>query len=168
MFPSNKRLLKELGKDYAEKLKYFLRKENRNASGNLSRSIQPRVRRINGELKILIESEPYLKWVDEGRRPGKYAPVRAIENWVRIRNIRWENAAFLINRKIFREGIRPSNVIQKTSRYWTMDNSYTTKYEEIIAKDMEEVFYIVAKEMGEPEPNTSIITNITNWLKKYL
>ena len=62
---------------------------------------------------MILTSEDYLKYVDKGRKPGSYVPIRALKKWTRFRNIP-ENAAYAINQKIFRFGIKPTNVIKKT------------------------------------------------------
>lgn len=166
MFNSNKKLLQELAKDYVEKLRYYIKKEDKVATGNLYKNISPRIKRVNKQLKIFIETEPYLKYVDEGRRPGKGIPLNALSKWMRVRNIQGPNAAFLINRKIKNLGIKPTNIIANTTKYWQIDNSYTQKYEEILADDLELIYFTSIEEMGE-NPNKSIIDKLTNWLKNY-
>ena len=68
--------------------------------------------------------EEYGQWVDQGRKPGKGAPPEVIRQWVREKPIRprdknggfkkitdasVNSLAYLINRKIKREGIKPTN-----------------------------------------------------------
>lgn len=68
--------------------------------------------------------EEYGQWVDQGRKPGKGAPPEVIRQWVREKPIRPRNKnggfkkvtdasvnslAYLINRKIKREGIKPTH-----------------------------------------------------------
>lgn len=60
------------------------------------------------EDELSFELTDYAKYVDQGRKKGKYAPVDAIKKWCKVKGID-EAAAYLINRKIYLEGIDASN-----------------------------------------------------------
>jgi len=91
-----------------------------NNSGALSRSINAKANK-NG---LEINMAEYGLYVDEGRKKGKYAPVDKITNWIKTKKIRPRDAkgrfmamtpatmtslAFLLNRAIFRNGIKATN-----------------------------------------------------------
>ena len=104
--------------DYGENVIRILTEElvraNKVASGRLINSLNYEVKPVGEALyQIILTSEDYLKYVDKGRRPGSYVPIRALKEWVRFRGIP-ESAVYAINQNIFRFGIRPTNVISAT------------------------------------------------------
>ena len=108
--------LEKIGDDYIYFLTQELIKADKRASGKLINSLRSDVKRVaEGLYSVVIESEDYLKWVDQGRRPGNYVPVRALEEWTRLRGIP-KSAVFPINQKIYRFGIKPTFVISKAEK----------------------------------------------------
>ena len=74
---------------------------------------------------ILVEGLDYLKFIDQGRKAGaRKIPIQVILRWIKKRNIKPRNAkgqfkamtlnqlAFVIQRSIFKIGIRPRNIIR--------------------------------------------------------
>ena len=104
--------------DYGEKVIQILTQElinaGKDASGRLIKSLNFDIKPVGDALyQVMLTSEDYLKYVDKGRKPGSYVPIRALKEWVRYRNIP-EEAVYAINNKIYRYGIKPTNVIEKT------------------------------------------------------
>lgn len=74
--------------------------------------------------QVSFELADYWKYVEYGRRPGKMPPIDAIEQWVKIKPVvpnaingrvpDTRQLAFLIARKIGREGIEPKNYLRNT------------------------------------------------------
>lgn len=111
--------------DLTQKYKELLARDGKNASGNLSRSVKAldisfSTKSVTGSISLAS----YWKYVEYGRKPGKMPPVSKILEWVRVkpdlprpRN----NAkpptdaqlAFLIARKIGRDGIKPGNQLEE-------------------------------------------------------
>ena len=60
------------------------------------------------EDELSFELTDYARYVDRGRLPGKYAPVDAIKKWCKVKGIK-QSLAYVINRKIYLEGIKASN-----------------------------------------------------------
>jgi hypothetical protein len=118
-------------------------------------------------IEKIIESEKYLKYVDQGRKKGTYAPVKAISDWVRVKNITFPNAVYLINRKIFKEGIKPTNVIRDTTKLWRVNQTFKREYEEIMAKDMEEILSFSMDELASDKPTKSRLGKIFETIKNY-
>lgn len=58
--------------------------------------------------ELSFELTDYAKYVDQGRKKGKYAPVDAIKKWCKVKGIK-QSLAYVINRKIFLKGIDPTN-----------------------------------------------------------
>ena len=67
---------------------------------------------------IVVFANDYAIYVNDGRKPGKYAPVDAIRDWVDdklgLYFSEGDQVAFLVNRKIFKEGIEARNFVEKT------------------------------------------------------
>lgn len=105
--------------------------------GGVSTSRKP-IRAIvefNGDqLLISFELNDYWKYVEYGRKPGKMPPVDSIADWIKIKRIIPEpingkipdtkQLAFMIARKIGRDGVEGKHVINKTV--------YTNEMESII------------------------------------
>lgn len=111
-------IIKQGIEDYGEKLIQILTEElvkaDKKASGRLINSLKVDIKPVGEAVyQLLLTSEDYLKYVDKGRKPGSYVPIRALKQWTRYRGIP-EEAAYAINHKIFRFGIKPTNVIKKT------------------------------------------------------
>ena len=118
------------------------------ATGKLQRSLQfKHYRNEEGDLVIeLISAKSdngfeYLKVVDQGRKPGKYVPIKALKKWARIKGMD-EGAAYAINKKIFKEGIRATFVIRKSIEqlFSGQNDDLLRDLEEEIAADFVEKF----------------------------
>jgi hypothetical protein len=114
-----------LGKDLVKTLVKNLLSANKKATGNLIRSIDYKVvEKANGFIVELLAAD-YLTNVDEGRKAGsKQPPTKSLDRWVIARGIAprdkkgkfisRESVKFLIARSIAKNGIKPTNVINKT------------------------------------------------------
>ena len=137
--------LENLGDQYVHYLTQELIKADKRSSGRLINSLNASVKPIGeGLFTLIIESEDYLKYVDQGRRPGKYVPVRALEDWVRVRGIP-KTAVFPINQKIFRFGIKPTFVISKAQKQLLnnidiIDEAYLEYASSIITANIKQKF----------------------------
>lgn len=103
------------GKEYVNELTNQLRKLDKVATGDLIRSLDVRLIKTAFGTIYTIEllAENYLQFVDAGRRPGKFAPVRALQKWARVKGIP-QRAVYPINLKIKEQGIKPTHVLDKT------------------------------------------------------
>ena len=86
------------------------------AAGTLYNSVGYEVDRSTGEIQFYYAEEG--KFVESGRRPGKFPPPQAIANWAKIKGIpqfrdkkgRYisnDSRTFLLSRAIAKKGIRP-------------------------------------------------------------
>lgn len=107
--------LQRFGKQYVGTLVGFLKKYNKSASNALINSIDYRLQEEANEIKLIIEANDYLTYVDAGRKPGKFPPIQAIEKWTKLKGIP-QSAAFPIAKSIFKFGIEPTNVIEDSLR----------------------------------------------------
>lgn len=138
--------------DFVSTYKSLLIRDNKKASGDLINSIKA----LNIEFNTTkytgsISLKNYWKYVEYGRKPGKFPPPKKILNWVKVKKIlpkpikgikpTEKQLAFLISRKIARDGIKPGNQFSEAL------NLVWTKYEKIISdaitKDLSETIDII-------------------------
>lgn len=111
-------VLHSLGEDLVNRLQRELISQDKVSSGTLVNTINFNV---NGT-ELTINLQGYAKYVNEGRQPGSFPPPQAIETWIRERGIIPQNMtgdlqqqqrslAYVIGRKIERDGIPPTNFI---------------------------------------------------------
>jgi hypothetical protein len=131
-----KKMLNEFGKDYVKILIRLLKKEGKSSSGALINSIDYRLVETANRIQYQLISNDYLKYVDEGRKPGSYPNMRAIGDWVRTKGISKE-AIFPIARSIFKFGIKPTNVLQRTIKEIETSNTLLRKYEDELVDNIE-------------------------------
>lgn len=114
--------LKQVGDLYVKELSRQLKLLDKDASGNLIKSLRYDIKvdsKKNPYIEILAAD--YLEYVDKGRRPGKMPPSNRILPWVKDRGIKIqgqtdEQTAFVIAKSIGIKGIKPTNVLDKTTK----------------------------------------------------
>jgi hypothetical protein len=121
-----KEALNIFGDEYITELTKQLIQLDKVATGKLLRSLDYEViEKVKGQFEIIIKAQDYLKFVDEGRRPGSPPPYNAILSWVQARKIKFvnksgkgflknEQTAFIIRKSIAKKGIQKTNVLKKT------------------------------------------------------
>ena len=100
-------VLTEIGNKLIKEIADRLESKNINNVGTASSSLK--VESTENSLKI--KGVGYIRFLDVGRRPGKFAPPEVIQEWVRTKLGITEpkenkSVAFLINRKLKVEGSR--------------------------------------------------------------
>lgn len=109
-------VLQEYGKRVEALYRDELIKEGKNASYNLLDSIQYIYQHKGNEYSISLSLAHYWKYIEYGRKPGKFPPIDAILSWVKIKPIipspdkngripSPKSLAYLIGRKIANQGI---------------------------------------------------------------
>lgn len=112
-------VLQEYGAAVCEKYREELKDRGKNASGVLAETVRYLVAREQTEYAVDLSLANYWQYVEYGRRPGKFPPSDKILEWVRIKPViprplengklpTQKQLAFLIGRKIAREGIAPT------------------------------------------------------------
>jgi hypothetical protein len=143
----------DLGNQLVKTLVRNLLKANKRATGSLVRSVDYKVVEKANHLIVELLANDYLTNVDEGRRPGaKQPPMKALDKWIVARKIapRDKNGRFLprnsvkflIARSIAKNGIKPTNVIQKT-----IDEVYNRKQKLIEKAAIEDINALIDKIM---------------------
>jgi len=121
-FTNTASALRTFGGLMVSRLSQGLKESNSDASGDLGASIAFTIKKASYGLDLNIDMLDYWQYVDEGRKPGKPAPVNKILEWLKETNVRdkirggqndasftdsqAQSLAFLISRKIGREGTK--------------------------------------------------------------
>lgn len=137
--------LNDFGKELADKNKRNLVNDDAVASGKLLNSIRYIFNKNNTSFEISMEMAEYWKYVENGRKSGKFPPISAIKEWVNVKRViprpyngklPTENQlAFLIARSISKNGIRPKPIFNDT-----LDdamNDFENGLEDAFTKDVE-------------------------------
>jgi hypothetical protein len=114
--------LRRVGGLTVQRLSQGLKESNSDASGKLDASIGFNIKPSSKGIDLNIEMLDYWQFVDEGRKPGKPAPVSKIMEWLTYPNVRdkmrfgqsdaafteseKKSLAYLISKKIGREGTK--------------------------------------------------------------
>lgn len=119
-----------------------LDKQGINASGTLYRNTKSKVVLNGTQLIVYLNLEDYYKFVEFGRPPGKFPPIDAIENWIKIKPVIPEpingkipdtrQLAFLIARKISKEGYQGRHPIENIVKSNEMKNVIQSIKNELI------------------------------------
>jgi len=133
--PISTQKMKEFGKDYVKILYRELRREGKDATGALLNSLAFEIKEDAQQIQFFIKANDYLKWVDKGRRPGKYPPIKAISKWAQVKGISQE-AVFPIARSIYKFGIKPTNVIQRVVKEFETSPTLKKKYEDEVVNQL--------------------------------
>jgi hypothetical protein len=110
-------LYNALGDELKKNLIQELRRTKAIATGDLIRSLNIEIKKTDDGAIISLAGNEYITYIEKGRKRGKYAPVRALEAWVKAKGIASEQKkvtaiAFAINNKIKREGIKARPIFE--------------------------------------------------------
>ena len=116
----------------------------------LKKSLKYEIKEVQDNIIVIFKAEEYWYYVNFGRKPGTYAPVNVIRDWVRKKPIKPQKGggkgfakvgkntvntlAFLINRKIKTFGIEGTRFFSKTVDIYKQDLS--ERLGKRIAKDI--------------------------------
>lgn len=138
---------KAVGKIMEKGFKKTLRDLDKIATRDTYKSIRHSVRAIPGGLKVSIGAAESMQEIIDGKDPnGKWPNEANIIRWMRARRIvgrdnkgrfmKTKTLAFLIRRKIARDGIEPVDIIGHAEKIFTVEMSL--KIDEAIKKDIDE------------------------------
>lgn len=147
--------LQDYGKEVETLYKDNLLKDDAKASGELINSVRYILEYQNNSYTVSLNLAHYWKYVEYGRRPGKFPPFEAIKKWIEIKPIipRAYNGklptinqlTYLIQRKIGLEGIQPRYILKNTLA--DINRDYEDKISEALTLDlahaMDEVFVLL-------------------------
>ncbi len=112
-------LYKALSDELKKSLIQELRRTKAIASGDLIKSLKIEVAKTPTGAIISLAGNDYITYVDKGRKPGKYAPISALKEWIKAKGIAVDAAkvsslAFAINNKIKKKGIQARPVLERS------------------------------------------------------
>ena len=93
-----------------------------------------------GTLEVTLHLPPYWYYIENGRGPGKFPPLQAIENWIEVKHIvpredySVKTVSYLIARKIAREGTQGKHALEGTIDL--IKNAFLTSLYFAIEKDI--------------------------------
>lgn len=152
------RVLNDYGENLVENYQSALADRGINASGDLSKSLKYKIDTgTSGVVEVKLELAHYWKYIENGRRAGKFPPLTAIKEWIRVKPIiprpmangklPTENQlAFLIGRSIKENGILPRPILQERID-WSL-TAFMNEIEQAIADDLSNEVEIMFNEMG--------------------
>lgn len=125
-FNNLQQVLDDFTKDVAETYRGLLLRDGKNATGELISSIRPMTPElVDGAFQCSLSLAPHWKYVESGRRPGKFPPIDNILEWVKAKpqlvrpnkldrkELAPKQLAFLVARKIATKGIQPGNQLKE-------------------------------------------------------
>ena len=128
-FNNLQQVLDDFTKDVAETYRGLLLRDGKNATGELISSIKPMTPElVDGIFECSLSLAPHWKYVENGRKAGKFPPIDNILDWVNNvkakpqlarpnrldrKEITPKQLAFLVARKIATSGIQPGNQLEE-------------------------------------------------------
>lgn len=125
------------------------------ASGELLNSVDIVIGEEGSEYYVALNLQDYWKYVEKGRRPGKFPPVNAILSWIRVKPVlptpnadgslpTPEQLAFLIGRSIAKNGIQPTNALSDAIKE-VRSTDYIMRIREALREDIGEYYWRVIR-----------------------
>ena len=141
------RVLDDYARDLKELYQYNLNYDNAVASGELINSVRYLFEHNGSKYEVYLQLADYWKYVEYGRRSGKFPPVDKILNWIRVKPViprpfngklpSEQQLAYLIGRKIALEGTKPRNILALTLE--ELNEEYDDKISEALTLDLSDI-----------------------------
>lgn len=139
-------MLNEYAQKAAVLYKDKLLSDGKKATGQLINSISTKVKSNGIDYIITLEAADYFKYVEEGRKPGKFPPPDAILKWIKAKPVlpypdsrgklpTEKQLAYLIGRKIATEGIEAGHQLKDTAD--ALNAEYLPKLQDALNKDFD-------------------------------
>lgn len=140
-YEQQRKLLTKIGQLGKNNLKLNLQKINKVASGATLNSIDFSIDFTPSKSSVSVSANEAIIFIDAGRKAGsKMPPIKPIEDWLSQKGIKFLDKknrplplkvqAFLVARKIARDGIKPTNILENTFS----KGSFIEKIEDSITK----------------------------------
>lgn len=136
-------VLQEYADEAQEMYKYQISIGGKNASRKLIDNVTSQVVVKETSYVVTLKLQDYWKYIESGRKAGKFPPVGAIMRWIEVKPIiprpnefgripTPNQLAFLIGRKIKEEGIEPYPALKTTRE--ELDKLYHQKISAALGK----------------------------------
>lgn len=146
LFPNLEEVLSRFGEKIVNHYRETLKQEGAIATGKLYDSVSYEVSSNSGSFILSVSLLDYARYVENGRRPGKFPPPNVIRDWIRVKNIAprpvngklptQEQLAYLIGRHISKFGIAPSHyLVDSMGEAWM---ELETEIDKAVMKDLED------------------------------
>ena len=119
--------------------------DDKKATGQLINSISTEIKVGSDTFEVVLNVVDYFKYVEEGRKPGKFPPVDKILSWIRVKPViprpihgklpTQQQLAFLIGRKIATEGIEAGHQLRDTVQ--AINAEFIPKLEAALQEDFD-------------------------------
>lgn len=146
------RLITEVGTDVVKQLSEAIVDKHKVASGRLLNSLSFEVKQLLTEFQIIFYGEKYFINVEDGRKPGTFPPISAIEKWCRVKRIP-KRAAYPIARSIWKFGIKPTPIISDFIDRSKVLDDVTKKVEQVYSEELEANMFNLMQEIREQYRN---------------
>lgn len=158
MFNNLEKVLNDFGRFLVEEYKDSLILKDKNASDALYNSVKYIVdTKTKGRIEVNLSLLDYWKYIENGRRAGKFPPISAIEKWIEVKPVlpkpmsngklpTVQQLTYLISRKIALEGITAQPLLKESVD--SVMSSMMEFIQEAIIKDLENEVNIIFKEVG--------------------
>ena len=142
-FPNLKKALEDYIEDVKNHYKDTLTRDNKKATGKLINTVRANVKIGATQYTAELRLQDYWKYIEYGTKPH-WPPSSAILKWIHAKPILPKaingitptetQLAYLIGRKISREGTKGGNYLQDSID--DINSWYKSKFEEALAKDI--------------------------------
>mgnify|MGYP006874685652 FL=1 len=144
-FTELQQVLQDYAKEAEEIYKYQISLGGKNASRKLTDTIKSNVVVGDQAYEVSLTLQEYWKYIEHGRAPGKFPPVKALLDWISVKPIiprpdadgripTPKQLSFLIGRKIKEEGIKPFPALETTKE--ELDKIYHEKLSVALGHDV--------------------------------
>lgn len=141
------RQLNTIVKQFSEALKNSLLADGKYATGKLISSINTEIEYDGRYFSVELNTADYFKYVNEGRKAGKFPPLNAIRQWITVKGIlprpikgklpTTNQLAYLIGRKISRQGIKGTRSLEKTEKNYRLEDRILDQLLEVFEKEID-------------------------------
>ena len=144
-FTELQQVLQDYAKEAEEIYKYQISLGGKNASRKLTDTIKSNIMVGDQAYEVSLTLQEYWKYVESGRAPGKFPPVKALLDWISVKPViprpddhgripTPNQLSFLIGRKIKEEGIKPFPALETTKE--ELDKIYHERLSAALGHDM--------------------------------
>lgn len=108
-------ILEHCGEVFINTYRDLLTKNNINASGNLSNSLDINITNQNGDYSVWLYIADYYTYIENGRLPGKQPPVDQIYKWLKNKHLPEErNLSWAIAKSIAKQGVPGKHIFEES------------------------------------------------------